>query len=98
MVAEGVVGGAGLGAARVADPGPEHAFGRPELGLGEPESVKKIKFMSPFQIFGGKSDSKNLNIDVSYVNLPGHGECRRLARHRRVEQRHGGGTELTGLK
>ena len=40
MVAEGVVGGAGLGAARVADPRPEHAFGRPELGLGKPESAK----------------------------------------------------------
>ena len=32
------------------------------------------------------------------VNLPGHGERRRLARHRRVEQRHGRGAELAGLK
>ena len=44
MVAEGVVGGAGLGAARVADPRPEHALGRPELGLGKPESANRVKF------------------------------------------------------
>ena len=55
MVAEGVVGGAGLGAARVADPRPEHAFGRPELGLGKPESAFSNSFK--FSIFV-KTDSK----------------------------------------
>ena len=44
VVAERVVGGAGLRAARVAHPSPEHALGRPELGLGEPESESKINF------------------------------------------------------